>query len=104
MKRMPLLLLSCFFVPFISGCMATLNKSTVKEVPSGIYTVTIVKADDEHRNDVGDNYIVLYDVKDERELKLKYAGLKQDSRDVERDGIDDIDVRGLTMFSIADDS
>jgi len=103
MKRISMLILSCFIAPFISGCMATLNQNTVREVPPGIYTVTIVKADYEHLNVYGDNFIVLFDVKDEKELKLQYAGLKQDSRDVERDDIDDIDVRGLTMVRITDD-
>jgi len=98
-----MLILSCFIALFISGCMATLNQNTVREVPPSIYTVTIVKADYEHLNVYGDNFIVLFDVKDEKELKLQYAGLKQDSRDVERDDIDDIDVRGLTMVSITDD-
>jgi len=52
--------------------MATLNKDTVREVPSGVYTVTIVKADTTYRNNEGRNYIVLYDIKDERELKLNW--------------------------------
>ena len=103
MKRISMLILSCFIALFISGCMATLNQNTVREVPPSIYTVTIVKADYEHLNVYGDNFIVLFDVKDEKELKLQYAGLKQDSRDVERDDIDDIDVRGLTMVRITDD-
>ena len=100
MKRASLFLLSCFLVQCVSGCMATLNTETIGEVPSGAYTVTIVKADTAYRNDSGRNYIVLFDIKDERALTLHHEGRTIDSRDVRWN---DIDMRGLSLFSISDE-
>jgi len=84
----------------MGGCQATLDKHLVREVPPGTYKVTVVEADYECSNSFGKNCVVLYDVNDDKDMRLVYSGPKKDLSDVQSDSVD---IRGLMFFSITDE-
>ena len=100
MKHTGMIIIFLFVASLLCGCQATMNKRRVGEVPQGNYKVTLVESDYGCLNHFGKNCVVLYDISDDRDLRLVYGGPKKELGDVFSDSIDE---KGLKFYSITDD-
>lgn len=100
MKHRGMIIIFLFAASVLCGCQATMNTRLIGNVPPGTYKVTLVESDYGCLNNFGKNCVVLYDIPDDRNLRLVYGGQKKELDDVPSYSIDG---RGLIFYSIADD-